>query len=74
MTELTPTLTQSGHLAVLLQWQRYKAFRRARHCAYRKHLRAAFWNTLTWPSRAFAAPTLVDDSSKPLMGTIPRHT
>ena len=48
MTKLTPTLTQSGLLAVLLQRQRYKVFQLARRRAHRKHLRAAFWSTLTW--------------------------
>ena len=52
------TLTQSGLLAVLLQRQHYKvtllAWRRAR----RKHMRAALWNTLTWPYRALTAPSL----------------
>jgi hypothetical protein len=47
MTKSTPTLTQSGLLAVLLQRQRYIVFQLARRSAHRKRVRAAFWNTLT---------------------------
>ena len=60
MTKLTPTLTQSGLLAVLLQRQRYKIFQLARRHAHRQHLRAAFWKILTWPFRALTARTLAD--------------
>ena len=41
MRKLTPTLTQSGMLAVLLQYQRYKVIQFARRRVRRKHLRAA---------------------------------
>lgn len=74
MTRSTPTLTQSGLLAVLLQRQRYKAIQLARRRARREHMRAAFWNTLIWLFRALAARTLLDHSAKPLVGTVPRHT
>jgi hypothetical protein len=74
MTKLTPTLTQSGLLAVLLQRQRDKVIQLARRRAHRKHMRAAFWSTLTWPFRALTAPTLVDDSAEPFVGTVPRRT
>ena len=75
MTKLTPTLTQSGLLAVLLQRQRYKVFQLARRRAHRKHLRAAFWSTLTWPWRALtAAPTLLDDSAESIVGALRRRT
>ena len=60
MTKSTPTLTQSGLLAVLLQRQRYAVIQLARRHAQRQHLRAAFWKTLTWPFRALTARTLVD--------------
>ena len=70
----TPTLTQSGLLAVLLQRQRYKAIQLAQPRPRREKLRAAFWRTLTWLSHARAARTLADDSAKPLIGTAPRHT
>ena len=72
--EKSPTLTQSGLLAVLLQRQRYKMTHLVQRRAHRKQLRAAFWSTLTRPSRALAAQTRVDDSAKPLIGTVPRHT
>ena len=76
MRKSTPTLTltQSGLLAVLLQRQRYAVIESARRDVHRKHMRAAFWKTLTWPFRALTARTLVDDSAKPLVGTVPRHT
>ena len=74
MRKLTPTLTQSGMLAVLLQYQRYKVIQFARRHVRRKHLRAAIWSTLTWPFRALTASTLVDDSARPLVGTVPRRT
>jgi hypothetical protein len=60
MTKSTPTLTQSGLLAVLLQRQRYAVIELARRHAHRQHLRAAFWKTLTWPFRALTARTLVN--------------
>jgi hypothetical protein len=61
MTKSTPilTLTQSGPMAVLLQRQRDAVIQLDRH-AHRKHMRAAFWKTLTWPFRALTARTLVD--------------
>jgi hypothetical protein len=74
MRKLTPTLTQSGLLAVLLQRQRYKVIQFARRRAHRKHMRAALWDTLTWPYRALTAPTVVGDSADPFIGTVPRRT
>jgi len=74
MRKLTPTLTQSGMLAVLLQYQRYKVIQLARRRAHRKQMRAALWSTLTWPYRALTAPTLVRDSAEPFVGTVPRRT
>jgi hypothetical protein len=56
MRKLTPTLTQSGLLAVLLQRQHYKVIQLAWRRAQRKHMRAALWSTLTWPWRALTAP------------------
>jgi hypothetical protein len=66
MTKSTPTLTQSGLLAVLLQRQRYKAFHLTRRRAQRKRVGAAFWNALTWTWRARRGPTLLDDSAEPI--------
>ncbi len=74
MRKLTPTLTQSGLLAVLLQRQRYKVFQLAWRRAHGKHMRAAFWTTLTWPWRALTASKLVDDSAEPIVGARRRHT
>ena len=70
MRKLTPTLTQSGLLAVLLQCQRYKISQLARRRAQRKHMRAALWSTFTWPWRALAAPVPVRHS-RPALRRIP---
>jgi hypothetical protein len=74
MRESIPTLTQSGLLAVLLQRQQHKVTLLARRRVRRKHMRAVLWNTFTWPYRALMAPTLVGDSAKPFVGTVPRRT
>src|SRR4029077_11511198 len=74
MRKLTPTLTQSGMLAVLLQYQRYKVIQLARRRVYRKQMRAALWNTLTWPYRALTAPKLLNDSAEPIAEPLRRHT
>ena len=74
MRKLTPTLTQSGLLAVLLQRQRYKISQLAWRRAQRKHMRAALWNTLTWPWRALTAPMPVDIRAEPFVGYLPRRT
>jgi hypothetical protein len=66
MRKLTPTLTQSGLLAVLLQRQHYKMYQLAWRRAQRKHMRAAFWSTLTWPWRALTAPVPVRHSRRAL--------
>jgi len=70
MRKSTPTLTQSGLLAVLLQRQRYKIRQLAWRRGQRKHLRAALWSTLTWPWRALTAPMPVRHSRRAL-GRIP---
>jgi hypothetical protein len=74
MRELTPTLTQSGLLAVLLQRQHYKVIQLARRRAHRGHMPAALWNTVTWLCCAHTAPALIGDSAEPFVGTVPRHT
>ena len=74
MRKLTPTLTQSGLLAVLLQRQREAVIELDQRRAHRKHKHAVLWNTFTWPYRALTAPRLVGDSVEPVVGTIPRHT
>ena len=70
----TPTLTQSGLLAVLLQQQQYKVIQLALRRARREKMRATFWTTLAWLFHARTLRTLADDSAKPLIGTVPRHT
>jgi hypothetical protein len=64
MRKLTPTLTQSGLLAVLLQRQRYKISQLAWRRAQRKHMCAALWSTLSWPWRALTAPMPVRHSRR----------
>ena len=76
MRKLTPTLTQSGLLAVLLQRQRYKISQLsqlARRRAQRKHMRAALWSTLTWPWRALTAPVPAPHSRRALRRILPRQ-
>jgi hypothetical protein len=74
MRKLTPTLTQSGLLAVLLQRQRYKISELAWRRAQRNQMRAALWSTLTWPWRALTAPMPVPHSRRALRQTVPRRT
>jgi hypothetical protein len=66
MRKLTPTLTQSGLLAVLLQRQRYKTSQLAWRRAQRNQMRAALWSTLTWPWRALSPPMPVRHSRRAL--------
>ena len=66
MRKLTPTLTQSGLLAVLLQRQSYKIRQLAWRRAERKHMRDVLWITLTWPWRALTAPMPVRHSRRAL--------
>ena len=73
MTKSTLTLTQSGLLALLLEHQRRKAIELARRRAQREHLRAALGRTFTPPFRALTAQTLVDDSARRLVRTVPRR-
>ena len=80
MRKSTPTLTQSGLLAVLLQRQHYKISQLAWRQAQRKHMRAALWSTLTWPWRALTAPVSVRHSRRvlrwippaPILNLLPR--
>jgi hypothetical protein len=61
-------------LAVLLKHQRYKVFQLAQRRAHRKHMRAAFWSTLTWPWRALMTPKLLDDSAERIVEARRRRT
>jgi hypothetical protein len=70
MRKLTPTLTQSGLLAVLLQRQRYKIRQLACRREQGEHMRAALWSTLTRPWRARTAPVPVRHSP-PALRRIP---
>ena len=71
MTRSTPTLTQSGLLAVLLQRQHYKVIQLAWRRAHRKDMLAALWSTLTWPWRALTVPMPVRVSHRALRRSRP---
>src|SRR5882762_4248499 len=76
MTKSTPTLTQSGLLAVLLQRQRYRVFQLARRSAHRKRVQTAFSNTLTWARRqswSAGRPTL-ESFTRPIAISHQIHT
>jgi hypothetical protein len=74
MTESTPTLTQSGLLALLLQRQRYKVVQLAWRRAHRKHMRAVLWGAFTWPWQALTAPMPVAIRAEPFLRTVPRRS
>jgi hypothetical protein len=74
MRKLTPTLTQSGLLSVLLQRQRYKIRQLAWRRAQRNQMRAALWSTLTWPWRALTAPAPSAIRAQPFVGYLPRRS
>ena len=74
MTKSNLTLTQSGLLAVLLQRQRHKVIELARRPAHRRQVGGPFWSSLTRRWSPLTARTLVNDSAKPSVGTVPRHT
>jgi hypothetical protein len=74
MSKSTPTLTQSGLLAVLLQRQRYRLFQLARRRAHHKHLRAAIWSILTRVWRMLTPAKPLDDSAVPIAVARGRHT
>jgi hypothetical protein len=74
MTKSTPTLTQSGLLAVLLQRQRYKIIQLASRRAQREHMHADLWNILTWPWRSLTAPMSFRHSGEPLLGIVRPRT
>src|SRR5262245_53960295 len=65
LAKSTPTLTQSGLLAVLLQRQRHKVIELAERRAHRSQMRSAFSSALTWLfGRSF---------HRGVGGTLPRH-
>ena len=74
MTKSNLTLTQSGLLAVLLQRQRHKVIELAQRRVRGRQVRAPFWSSLTRRWDALTVRARVDDSAKPSVGTVPRHT
>jgi hypothetical protein len=71
MTRSTPTLTQSGLLAVLLQRQHYEVIQLAWRRAHRKHMLAVLWRALTQPWRALTVPIPVRVSHRALPRSLP---
>jgi hypothetical protein len=63
LAKSTPTLTQSGMLAVLLQRQRHKVIELAERRAHCSQLRTALSNALTW----------LLAHVRGVGGTLPRH-
>jgi hypothetical protein len=74
MTRSTPTLTQSGLLAVLLQRQHYKVIQLAWRRAHRKHMHAVLWSNLAWPLRALMVPMPPAFRTEPSVGAVPHRT
>ena len=73
MRELTPTLTQSGLLGVLLQRQRDKISQLAWRRGQRKHLRAALWSTSRGRGGRLRQPCPSDIRAELLVGYLSRH-
>jgi len=74
MRKLTPTLTESGLLAVLLRRQRDKIGQLAWRRAQRNQMPTGLWSTLTWPWRALMAPVPVRDSPRAIRRILPRRS
>src|SRR6266436_2253384 len=68
---MTPTLTQSGLLAVLLRRQSYKVIQLAQRGAHRKHVRGAVWSIFTRRNRRTLHLNL---SPKPIAMSPQMHT
>jgi len=74
MTRSTPTLTQSGLLAVLLQRQQDKLIQPAMRRAQRKHMRAALWRTLTSPLTRVRGANPIRPFRRAFRRTVAQHT
>ena len=69
----TPTLTQSGLLAVLLKRQRQKVIESAQRRAHRKNGRLAFSGVLTWLSARDRDAIFGRTFRRGVGETLPRH-
>jgi hypothetical protein len=69
----TPTLTQSGLLAVLLQRQHDKVIELAAHRAHRGQMRSAFSSALTWLLARVRRAIAGRPFHRGVGGTLPRH-
>ena len=73
LAKSTPTLTESGLLAVLLQRQHDKVIESAERRAHCGQLRSAFSNVLTWLLARTRAATAGRPFRQGIGGTLPRH-
>lgn len=69
----TPTITQSGLLPVLFERQRYKFIRKARH-AHRWKPGVALWRRFERLLPLRIAQTVINDSRRGSMQSVPAHT
>ena len=69
----TPTLTQSGLLAVLLQRQRQRVIELAEHRAHANESRSAFSSALSWLSAHVRGAAAVQPFQRGVGRTFPRH-
>ena len=74
MRKLTPTLTQSGLLAVLLQRQRYKISQLAWRRAQRNQMRAALWSTSPGRGGRLRHPCPSAIRAEHFVGYLPRRS
>jgi hypothetical protein len=73
LAKSTPTLTQSGLLAVLLQRQRDKVIELAERRAHRSQSRSTFSSVLTWLLACARAAASARPFHRGVGGTLPRH-
>ena len=74
MRKLTPTLTQSGLLAVLLQRQRYKTSQLACRRAQRNQMRAALWIPSPGRGKRLRHPCPYAIRAEHFVGCFPRQS
>jgi hypothetical protein len=73
LAKSTPTLTQSGLLAVLLQRQHDKVVESAERRSHRGQMRSPFSTALTWLLARGRAANSVRPFRRGVGGTLPRH-
>lgn len=73
LAKSTPTLTQSGLLAVLLQRQRQKVVELTDRRAHRNQSRFTFSNALSWLSERVRGAATGRTFNRSVGQTLPRH-